>query len=33
MPTRDIKNLKCELTVFAGRIVYQDAAAGIAIRK
>jgi predicted amidohydrolase YtcJ len=33
IPTRDIKNLKCVLTVFAGRIVYQDATAGIAIRK
>ena len=29
----DIKNLKCELTIFAGRVVYQDAAAAIAIRK
>jgi len=33
MPAADIKNLKCELTVFAGRIVYRDAAAAIAIRK
>jgi predicted amidohydrolase YtcJ len=33
MPTADIKNLKCELTVFAGRIVYRDAAAAIAIRQ
>jgi predicted amidohydrolase YtcJ len=33
IPTRDIKNLKCVLTVFAGRIVYQDATAGIVIRK
>jgi predicted amidohydrolase YtcJ len=33
MPAADIKNLKCELTLFAGRVVYQDAAAGIAIRK
>jgi predicted amidohydrolase YtcJ len=33
MPARDIKNLKCELTVFSGRIVYQDEAAAIAIRK
>jgi predicted amidohydrolase YtcJ len=33
MPSADIKNLKCELTLFAGRIVYQDAAAPITIRK
>ena len=33
IPSRDIKNLKCVLTVFAGRIVYQDATAGIVIRK
>jgi predicted amidohydrolase YtcJ len=33
MPASDIKNLKCELTIFAGRFVYQDAAAGIVIRK
>ncbi len=33
MPAADIKNLKCELTLFAGRIVYQDAAAPITIRK
>jgi predicted amidohydrolase YtcJ len=33
MPAADIKNLKCELTIFAGRVVYQDAAAPIAIRK
>jgi predicted amidohydrolase YtcJ len=32
MPAPDIKNLKCELTIFAGRVVYQDAAAGIAVR-
>jgi hypothetical protein len=33
MPAADIKNLKCELTLFAGRVVYQDAAAPITIRK
>jgi predicted amidohydrolase YtcJ len=33
IPARDIKNLKCVLTFFAGGIVYQDAAAGIVIRK
>ncbi len=33
MPAADIKNLKCELTLLAGRVVYQDAAAPIAIRK
>jgi predicted amidohydrolase YtcJ len=33
MPAQDIKNLKCELTLFGGRVVYQDAAAAIAIRK
>lgn len=32
MPASGIKNLKCELTIFAGRVVYQDAAAGIAAR-
>ncbi len=31
MPAPDIKNLKCEMTIFAGRVVYQDAAAGIAV--
>ena len=33
MPSADIKNLKCELTLFAGRVVYQDPAAPITIRK
>jgi predicted amidohydrolase YtcJ len=33
MPPADIKNLKCELTIFAGRVVYQDAAGPIAIGK
>ena len=33
MPAADIKNLKCELTLFGGRIVYRDAAAPITIRK
>jgi predicted amidohydrolase YtcJ len=33
MPSQDIKNLKCELTIFGGRVVYQDAASPIAIRK
>src|ERR1700733_9461682 len=33
MPSADIKNLKCELTLFAGRVVYQDAAAPITVRK
>ena len=33
MPAADIKNLKCELTMLAGRVVYQDAAAPIAIRR
>ena len=32
MPAADIKNLKCELTLFAGRIVYQDAAAPITVK-
>ena len=31
MPAPDIKNLKCELTIFAGRVVYRDAASPIAI--
>jgi predicted amidohydrolase YtcJ len=31
MPAPDIKNLKCELTVFNGRVVYQDAASPINI--
>ncbi len=33
MPAQDIKNLKCEMTIFAGRVVYQDPAAAITIRK
>ncbi len=33
MPSKDIKNLKCELTVFGGRVVFQDAASAITIRK
>jgi hypothetical protein len=33
MPAADIKNLKCELTLFGGRVVYQDAASPIAIQK
>jgi predicted amidohydrolase YtcJ len=33
MPAADIKNLKCELTLFAGRVVYQDAAAPITSKK
>ncbi len=33
MAARDIKNLKCEMTIFAGRVVYEDAAAAFAIRK
>ena len=33
MPAADIKNLKCELTLFSGRIVYQDPAAAITIGK
>jgi predicted amidohydrolase YtcJ len=33
MPAADIKNLKCELTLFAGRVVYQDPAAPITIKK
>src|ERR1700733_1600117 len=33
MPAADVKNLKCELTLFGGRVVYQDAAAPIVIRK
>jgi predicted amidohydrolase YtcJ len=33
MPAADIKNLKCELTLFGGRVVYQDAGAPIVIRK
>ena len=33
MPAADIKNLKCELTLFAGRVVYQDAATRITIKK
>jgi len=33
MSAAEIKNLKCEMTLFAGRVVYQDAAAEISIRK
>jgi hypothetical protein len=33
MPAADIKNLKCELTMLAGRVVYQDAAVPIPIRR
>jgi hypothetical protein len=33
MPAADIKNLKCQLTMLRGRVVYQDAAGPIAIRK
>jgi predicted amidohydrolase YtcJ len=33
MPAADIKNIKCEMTIFAGRVVYQDAAAPIEVRK
>ena len=33
VPAADIKNLKCELTLFACRVVYQDIAARIVIRK
>ena len=33
MPAADIKNLKCEMTIFGGRVVYHDAAAPITIRK
>jgi predicted amidohydrolase YtcJ len=33
MPAADIKNLKCELTLFAGRVVYQDAASPITTQK
>jgi predicted amidohydrolase YtcJ len=33
MPAADIQNLKCELTLFAGRVVYQDPAAPITIKK
>ena len=33
MPAADIKNLKCQLTMLGGRVVYQDAAGPIAIRK
>jgi hypothetical protein len=32
MPAPDIKNLKCELTLFNGRVVYQDAASPIAFK-
>jgi hypothetical protein len=33
IPAQDIKNLKCEMTLFAGRVVYQDPAAGLSMRK
>ena len=33
IPAADIKNLKCEMTLVAGRVVYQDAASPIAVRK
>ena len=33
MPAADIKNLKCEMTIFGGRVVYQDAAASLIVRK
>jgi hypothetical protein len=33
MPAADIKNLKCELTMLAGRVVYRDAAGPIAVRR
>jgi predicted amidohydrolase YtcJ len=33
MPAPQIKNLKCEMTIFRGRVVYQDAAAGLATLK
>lgn len=33
MPAADIKNLKCELTLFRGRIVYQDPTSPITTRK
>jgi predicted amidohydrolase YtcJ len=29
MPAADIKNLKCEMTILAGQVVYQDAAASL----
>jgi predicted amidohydrolase YtcJ len=32
MPAADIKNLKCELTLFNGRVVYQDAASPLALK-
>jgi predicted amidohydrolase YtcJ len=32
MPSAEIKNLKCELTLFAGRVVYQDPAAPITLK-
>jgi len=33
MPAADIKNLKCEMTIFAGRVVHQDPAASLTVRK
>ncbi|HTW67833.1 MAG TPA: amidohydrolase [Bryobacteraceae bacterium] len=33
IPAQDIKNLKCEMTLFGGRVVYQDPAAGLSIGK
>jgi len=33
MPAADIKNLKCEMTIFGGRVVYQDPAASLTVRK
>jgi predicted amidohydrolase YtcJ len=32
MSAADIKNLKCKLTIFAGQVVYQDAATTITSR-
>jgi len=32
MSTADIKNLKCKLTIFDGRVVYKDAATTITSR-
>jgi len=33
MPAADIKNLKCEMTIFAGRVVYEDPTASLTVRK
>lgn len=33
VPAQDIKNLKCEMTLFDGRVVYQDPAADLGVRK